>query len=126
MIPVAVIIVFTAELAGSQVGYGSPEWKAYLEYNDHRSAVYDYADYTFHPYEETEAFYNRIGIEKKSRARTLMNYNYTADDRITPEFFGDYIVSYEQEFPTEDTVFDKISLTVVWYASSGKLLSLLK
>ena len=108
MIPVAVVIVLVAGIAGNQIGYGSSEWRAYLEYNDHRSAIYDYAGYSFHPYEETEAFYNKIGIEKKSRARTLMNYNYTADDRITPKFFGDYIVSYEQEFPTEDTVFDKI------------------
>ncbi|MBR5508614.1 MAG: hypothetical protein IKV59_01025, partial [Lachnospiraceae bacterium] len=99
------------------------EWKAYLEYNDHRSAVYDYADYTFHPYEETVAFYNRIGIEKKSRARTLMNYNYTADDRITPEFFGEYIASYEQEFSTEETVSDKVLECVKEYLKrlvSGK------
>ena len=106
-IPAALAVIFMFELLGNQMGYGSLEWKSYQEYNDSRSAVYDYEDYKFRPYEEMEAFYNQIGIEKKSRARTLMNYNYTADDRITPGFFNAYIEAYEKEFPSKESVTGK-------------------
>lgn len=102
LIPAAVCGVLILSAVGNQIGYGSAEWKAYQQYNQNRSAVYDYADYTFPIYEGAEAFYESVGIEKKSRARTLMNYNYTADEQITPEFFGEYIEAYEKAFPAEE------------------------
>lgn len=101
LIPAAVCGVFALNMAGNRIGYGDADWKAYLQYNENRSAVYDYSDYTFPVYEGAEDFYAGMGIEKKSRARTLMNYNYTADERITPEFFGAYISAYEAAFPSE-------------------------
>lgn len=100
MIPAAVLGVFVLSASGNFIGYGTAEWRDYQEYNQSRSAVYDYSDYTLPVYDGAEDFYGSIGIEKKSRARTLINYNYTADDRITPGFFEKYIVAYENAFPS--------------------------
>ena len=100
LIPGAVAGVFAFSAVGNMVGYGSLEWREYQEYNENRSEIYDYSDYTLPVYDGAEEFYGSIGIEKKSRARTLINYNYTADDRITPEFFEKYIIAYENCFPS--------------------------
>lgn len=124
LIPAAVCGVFLLSAAGNQLGYGSADWKAYQQYNQNRSAVYDYSDYTFPTYEGAEDFYAGIGIEKKSRARTLINYNYTADDRITPEFFGEYIRAYERVFPSTAGGTAKLAACVKEYLTgvvSGRL-----
>jgi hypothetical protein len=97
-VPIAVGGILLLQFTGNAIGYGSEDWKAYQQYNDARSMIYDYPEYALPTYDEAEAFYQSIGIEKKSRARTLMNYNYTADDRITPEFFHEYIAAYDQNF----------------------------
>lgn len=115
MIPLAVAGVFVLSAAGNQIGYGSDSWRAYQAYNQKRSEVYDYSDYTFPIYESAEEFYSSAGIEKKSRARTLMNYNYTADEQITPEFFGSYIDAYERAFPSGITPVMKIKDCVKEY-----------
>lgn len=86
-LPMVAVTVLGIAFLGNVAGYGSPEWKAYNQYNQYRSDIYDYPDYTFPPYEEAEDLYAAVGIDSKSRARTLINYNYTADDQITPEFF---------------------------------------
>lgn len=101
LLPAAVAVILVLKLFGSRIGYGSEEWQAYHRYNMARSEVYDYADYTFPPYEGSEALYAAAGIEKKSRARTLINYDYTADDRITPDFFEDYIAVYDRMLPDQ-------------------------
>lgn len=108
MIPLMVLGILLLDILGNRIGYGSANWQAYQQYNAERSLVYDYADYTFPIYEEAEDFYNSIGIEKKSRARTLINYNYTADARISQEFFGDYIKAYQTAYPSEETLLEKI------------------
>lgn len=124
LIPAAVAGVFVLGIAGDRIGYGSDAWQDYQRYNQNRSDIYDYSDYTFPIYEGAEDFYRSIGIEKKSRARTLINYNYTADERITPEFFGSYIEAYENAFPSAETSGEKIKAAVKEYlksAVSGKL-----
>lgn len=108
MVPFAVVGILLLDVIGNQIGYGSQKWQAYQQYNEERSLVYDYADYTFPIYEEATDFYDSIGIEKKSRARTLINYNYTADARISPDFFGEYIEAYQQTFPSKETLLEKI------------------
>lgn len=108
LIPSAILGVFLLSAAGDQIGYGSLDWKDYEKYNQSRSAVYDYSDYTLPIYDGAEDFYGSIGIEKKSRARTLLNYNYTADDRITPGFFEKYIVAYENAFPSGQSQTERI------------------
>lgn len=115
LLPMAAAGVFVFSAAGNQIGYGSDSWKSYQAYNQKRSEVYDYSDYTFPLYEGAEEFYRSIGIEKKSRARTLMNYNYTADEQITTEFFGAYIDAYEKAFPSEVTKAAKLKACVKEY-----------
>jgi hypothetical protein len=114
-VPVAVGGILLLQFAGNAVGYGSEEWKSYEQYNDARSMIYDYPEYALPTYDEAEVFYQSIGIEKKSRARTLMNYNYTADDRITPGFFAEYIQAYEQAFPSATGRLQKIVQSVKAY-----------
>lgn len=119
MIPLAVLLIMVIGAAGDHVGYGSPEWKAYKAYDQGRTAVYDFPDYTFPTYEGAESFYESVGIEKKSRARTLINYNYTADERITPEFFGTYIAAYEKAYPSGQSKLQKLRESVRIYVSSA-------
>ena len=109
LLPAAVIVILVLNMLGNRVGYGSEKWQAYHQYNMARSEVYDYADHTFPPYEGAEKLYRAAGIEKKSRARTLMNYNYTADDRITPGFFERYIAVYDQLLPDGRSRIQKLS-----------------
>ncbi len=99
MVPVAAAAALLLELpVGQQIGYRAKDWREFMAYNEDRSWVYDY-DYGVVPYDGAEEFYRTVGIEKKSRARTLMNYNYTADEAITPEFFGEYIAAYKAYYP---------------------------
>ncbi len=51
-LPMVAVTVLEIAFLGNVVGYGSPEWKAYNQYNQYRSDIYDYPDYTFPPYEE--------------------------------------------------------------------------
>ncbi len=108
MVPFVVAGILLLDVIGNQIGYGSQKWQAYQKYNEERSLVYDYADYTFPIYEEAADFYNSVGIEKKSRARTLINYNYTADARISQDFFGEYIEAYQKAFPSGETLQGKV------------------
>ena len=107
-LPVLAAAVLGIAFLGNVVGYGSPEWKVYRTYNQYRSDIYDYPDYIFPPYEEAEDLYAAAGIDTKSRARTLINYNYTADDQITPEFFEQYIETYRQMCPSGQTRMDRL------------------
>ncbi len=107
-VPVVVFVVLFIGLLGKEVGYGNEAWKEYNIYNQYRSDIYDYPDYTFPPYESAEELYAAAGIDSKSRARTLMNYNYTADDKITPEFFGNYIHTYKKIYPVGQNRTEKL------------------
>ena len=102
-LPFLAVVVLGIGFLGFLIGYGSSEWREYTAYNDYRSDIYDYPDYTFPPYEEAEDLYTAAGIDTKSRARTLINYNYTADDQIGPEFFKHYIEIYRQVRPSGQT-----------------------
>ena len=115
LIPVGVAGVLFLGYMGNVIGYGSAEWKAYREYDQNRTKVYDYPAYTLPVYEGAEEFYASVGIERKSRARTLMNYNYTADDRITPRFFQEYVEAYDQAFPFTGTIAGQIVQSVKEY-----------
>lgn len=123
LLPVVSVGVLCLGILGNALGYGSPDWKAYKKYDQNRTMVYDFPDHTFPVYEGAEDFYASIGIEKKSRARTLLNYNYTADERITPDFFGEYIAAYDAAFPSSQSVADRILQSVKEYikgAMSGR------
>ena len=52
-----------------------------------------------------------------------MNYNYTADDRITPQFFQEYVEAHDQAFPPKETVIGQMKKSVKEYLQgvlSGK------
>ncbi len=123
LIPAGVAGVLILGYMGNVTGYGSAEWRAYRQYDQNRTKVYDFPAYTLPVYEGAEEFYAGIGIEKKSRARTLMNYNYTADDRITPQFFQEYVEAHDQVFPPKETVIGQMEKSVKEYLQgvlSGK------
>ena len=107
-LPVLTLLVLLTAILGNVVGYGSPEWRAYKAYDNNRTTIYDFPDYTFPEYEGSEELYRSVGIETKSRARTLINYNYTADEQITPEFFGEYIEAYQKRYPSEQGFTQKL------------------
>lgn len=114
-LPAAALAVFVLAMLGNLAGYGSAEWRAYKSYDNSRTAIYDFPDYTFPEYEGAEELYSSVGIETKSRARTLINYNYTADDQITPEFFRDYIEAYQKMYSSEQTVVQRLIQSVKDY-----------
>ena len=115
LMPAAALAVLTLAMLGNLAGYGSAEWRAYKSYDNSRTAIYDFPDYTFPEYEGAEELYSSVGIETKSRARTLINYNYTADDQITPEFFRDYIEAYQKMYSSEQTVVQRLVQSVKDY-----------
>lgn len=115
LMPAAALAVLALAMLGNFAGYGSAEWRAYKSYDNSRTAIYDFPDYTFPEYEGAEDLYSSVGIETKSRARTLINYNYTADDQITPEFFRDYIEAYQKMYPSEQTVVQRLVQSVKDY-----------
>lgn len=115
LMPAAALVVLTLAMLGNLAGYGSAEWRAYKAYDNSRTAIYDFPDYTFPEYEGAEELYSSVGIETKSRARTLINYNYTADDQITPEFFRDYIEAYQKMYPSEQTAVQRLVQSVKDY-----------
>lgn len=107
-LPALTLLVLLLAVLGNFAGYGSPEWQAYKAYDKSRTTIYDFPDYTFPEYEGSEELYSSVGIETKSRARTLINYNYTADEQITPEFFGEYIEAYQELYPSEQGFAQKL------------------
>ena len=115
LMPAAAMAVLALAMLGNYAGYGSAEWRAYKSYDNSRTAIYDFPDYTFPEYEGAEELYSSVGIETKSRARTLINYNYTADDQITPEFFRDYIEAYQKMYSSEQTVVQRLIQSVKDY-----------
>ena len=115
LMPAAALAVLALAMMGNFAGYGSAEWRAYKSYDNSRTAIYDFPNYTFPEYEGAEELYSSVGIETKSRARTLINYNYTADDQITPEFFRDYIEAYQKMYSSEQTVVQRLIQSVKDY-----------
>ncbi len=115
LIPAGVAGVLFFGYIGNVIGYGSEEWNAYRSYDQNRTLVYDYPAYTLPIYEGAEEFYASVGIEKKSRARTLMNYNYTADDQITPRFFQEYVEAHDLAYPLAETTADQMVQSVKEY-----------
>lgn len=78
-------------LGGFAIGYRSEGWRAYNDYNDTCTVIFDYDDYMFPRYEDDTELYNEVGIRSKVRAKNLFYYNYTADDQIDMDFFSDYL-----------------------------------
>lgn len=91
LVPVMAAGALLLHLSGSLVGYGSEGWKAYNDYNDVCTIIFDYDDYMFPRYEDDTELYNQVGVMSKVRAKNLYYYNYTADDQIDMDFFTEYL-----------------------------------
>jgi len=68
------------------VAYGSEEWKTFQRAFDYRTELYDYQKIP--PYEENEAFYESIGLDR-SEQTLFENYNYAIDPEIDGEKIGE-------------------------------------
>lgn len=80
----AVIIGITLLLAGSftiveKIGYSSPEWKDFLEYNKVRTDIYDYCGVP--DYGENEEAYKEIGVDE-NEYMLLFLYDIAMDDTL--------------------------------------------
>ena len=64
-----------------RLAYSDPGWKAYWDYCDARTQLYDYLDIRTVPYEENREFYDRLGMSKAEYV-LLENYNIGLDDEI--------------------------------------------
>lgn len=91
LVPVIAGAGLALHLLGMFVGYRSEGWRAYNEYNDVCTVIFDYEDYTFPRYEDATKLYNQVGVFTKVRAKNLYYYNYTADDQVDPQFFSEYL-----------------------------------
>lgn len=115
-VPAAPVLAAVLYVAGLAVGYGSDSWQSYNVFNNTtRSMIYDYEEYMFPRYEDEQALYNSVGIDSKARAKNLYYYNYTADDRIDPEFFEAYFTKRHQEVVAQTDVVQKLKYTVSSY-----------
>ena len=66
LMPAAALAVLALAMLGNLAGYGSAEWRAYKAYDNSRTAIYDFPDYTFPEYEGAEeALQQRWNRDKK-------------------------------------------------------------
>lgn len=106
LLPLVIGTMLLLELSGSILGYGSRGWQKYDDYTTVRSQIYDYDEYMFPRIEDEEELYRSLGIEEKSRAKTLYYYNFTADDEIDMDFFSEYLEARQKTvFPEKNHIF---------------------
>lgn len=83
------------------LAYGSSEWKAFTEFFDNRTELYDFQKPPV--YEGNEEFYERIGITESERI-LFDNYNFGLDDEIDGAMVGE-IALYAGQLRKETTPF---------------------
>lgn len=64
----------------NKVGYGSKEWKSFMEYFDNRTELYDYQGLP--PFEGNEELYERLGITESEQNMLFEQYNFGMDDAL--------------------------------------------
>lgn len=67
------------------IAYGSRQWRAFTEYFDNRTELYDFQKIP--EYEPNRAFYEKIGLEE-SEKELLDNYNFGLDEEIDEKLLG--------------------------------------
>lgn len=77
------VVVFS--FGADKIAYSSPEWSRFETLFANRTELYDFQ--VVPDYEEHEAFYQEIGLEKSEQA-LLVNYNYGLDENITEVTIG--------------------------------------
>lgn len=73
-------------LVTDKLAYGSEEWKAFRNYFDERTTVYDFTGIP--SYEGNEQFYEEAGL-KPEQKKLLDNYNFGLDERIDSAVMGE-------------------------------------
>lgn len=83
LLPLLTLGVVVSVLWGVDcVGYGSPQWRAYREYNDSRTRLYDYTDFlSTDRYQET---YEQLGLDRQ-QYQVLAHYNLLLDGDVDGE-----------------------------------------
>lgn len=83
------------------LAYSSPSWKAFNEFFDNRTELYDFQKPP--AYEGNEEFYGRIGITESERV-LFDNYNFGLDDEINEKMIGE-IADYAGQLRSAATPF---------------------
>ena len=83
LLPLLTLGVVVSVLWGVDcVGYGSPQWRAYREYNDSRTRLYDYTDFlSTDRYRET---YEELGLDRQ-QYQVLAHYDLLLDGDVDGE-----------------------------------------
>lgn len=84
-----------------RIAYGSPSWKAFDEFFDNRTELYDFQKPP--AYEENESFYESIGLTESEKV-LLDNYNFGMDAEIDEKMMGE-IAAYAGGLRDSETVF---------------------
>jgi hypothetical protein len=84
LLPVLFLIGMGMVILVDQAAYSSPEWKAYLEFNQLRSRIYDY--HGFPQYAENQEFYRSIGVSHETYD-LLVNYTFVPNPSATSQTF---------------------------------------
>lgn len=83
------------------LGYGSAEWKAFWDFFNSRTELYDFQ--TVPPYEQNEAFYQSIGMTENQQT-LLENYNFGLDEEIDADCL-EQVAAYAAEQKKAQTNF---------------------
>lgn len=87
--------------AAHMLAYSSGEWRAFTEFFDNRTELYDFQEPP--AYEENQDFYEKIGLSESEKI-LLDNYNFGMDDEIDEKMMGELAV-YAGQLRVERTAF---------------------
>lgn len=115
LIPIAGVAGLALCIFCNTMAYSSPEWQAFLTYNDERSYVQDYSGIP--GYDANREFYDSIGYTKRER-KCVASYNYLLLEDFGPENFHqlyDYVKSKETTPSLAHTLKSTVKDTVKHY-----------
>lgn len=97
----AVLLGVLIGQASHKIAYGSDAWRAFTEYFDNRTELYDFQ--VLPAYEEHRTFYESIGLMESER-QLLENYNFGLDEEIDEKLLGE-IAGYAAQCRSEEKPF---------------------
>lgn len=89
--------------AAHMLAYNSEEWRAFTEFFDNRTELYDFQAPP--AYEENREFYENIGLSESEKI-LFDNYNFGIDDEIDEKMIGE-IAEYAGQLRVERTAFSE-------------------
>ncbi|MGM9537538.1 MAG: hypothetical protein ACI3VN_04320 [Candidatus Onthomonas sp.] len=115
LIPVVGVAGLALCIGCNTLAYSSPEWQAYLDYNDQRSYVQDYAGVP--SYSKNLELYDSIGYTERER-KAVASYHYVLLEDFGPETFQriyEYTKSHESTPSPAKTLKKSLKTTVKHY-----------